>query len=591
MDTVTRHAKSSLRNVMALQGAEPDDGDERSDGQHGTDDEQNDESQFYYDDDDEQYENDTGNEDWRTDLTASLPSHIWNSLSEDEKEERKAAHRAAKEANEEQNTTAAADTQLQLNAAAIRILNALATAEEARGSTTTLPQPQVAPQLPTETASQAPSLATPSIRDIMAALRQPAGASTGTATPSSRIGTLKTVRMNTSIGVANPNFSLVDSGADMSLAGEAMILFKQPKKPTYVNVLDVSDTVNSAMGQMLVATHCTKITTSCGISVLGIFPNSLGYYKGKSILCQQQAAAHGLHVDPIARQFDGGQKIITKEKYVAKLVMENGLAYLPITKPNEEDIATLPHVAFGSETWDPTTINDYDDEWLTSPDAEDLHGNIAHLQDPSASGEDMLDMIDKIRNNKNKNFIEEQILHLLAERSENMQTVEHNITFNLEKIKLPKVDHQWDNAINKDMNLMDEFNSLQSLGKNALTTKDFQKIESCLIYNEKQDAQRKARQVYGEIQGAQLKIFIPPEEENFIDEESGKLDVYQIHLNGDGEPRHNLGGDLHCTTKPTKQETTLTWKSSTAIALFLFLVITQIISPSTKGSVSFHWYK
>jgi len=277
MDTVTRHAKSSLRNVMALQGAEPDDGDERSDGQHGTDDEQNDESQFYYDDDDEQYENDTGNEDWRTDLTASLPSHIWNSLSEDEKEERKAAHRAAKEANEEQNTTAAADTQLQLNAAAIRILNALATAEEARGSTTTLPQPQVAPQLPTETASQAPSLATPSIRDIMAAIRQPAGASTGTATPSSRIGTLKTVRMNTSIGVANPNFSLVDSGADMSLAGEAMILFKQPKKPTYVNVLDVSDTVNSAMGQMLVATHCTKITTSRGISVLGFFPNSLGY--------------------------------------------------------------------------------------------------------------------------------------------------------------------------------------------------------------------------------------------------------------------------------------------------------------------------
>ena len=92
----------------------------------------------------------------------------------------------------------------------------------------------------------------------------------------------------------------MDGGANTSLAGEAMVLLKQPKRPTYVNVMDISDTVNSAMGQMLVATHCTKITTSRGISVLGIFPNSLGYYKGKSILCQQQAAAHGLQVDPIA---------------------------------------------------------------------------------------------------------------------------------------------------------------------------------------------------------------------------------------------------------------------------------------------------
>ena len=130
----------------------------------------------------------------------------------------------------------------------------------------------------------------------MAAIRQPAGTSTGTTT-SSRINTLKTVRVNTSLGVAHPNLSLVDGDADMSLAGEAMILLKQPKKPTYVNVMDISDTVNSVTGQMLVAAHYTKITTSCGILVLGIFANSLGYYKGKSILCQQQAAAHGLQVD------------------------------------------------------------------------------------------------------------------------------------------------------------------------------------------------------------------------------------------------------------------------------------------------------
>jgi len=61
------------------------------------------------------------------------------------------------------------------------------------------------------------------------------------------------------------------------------------------------------------------------------------------------------------------------------------------------------------------------------PDEEDLHDTIAHLQAPSASGEDMIDMIGKNNNNnKNKNLNEEQILHLLAERSENMQTIYHS---------------------------------------------------------------------------------------------------------------------------------------------------------------------
>ena len=124
--------------------------------------------------------------------------------------------------------------------------------------------------------------------------------------------------------------------------------------------------------------------------------------------------------------------------------------------------------------------------------------------------------------NEDEDEDEEPILHLLAERSENIQSVEHDISFNLEKIKIPKVDHQWDkNAINKELDLMNEFNILRSLGKHAPTTKEYQKITSRLIYIEKQDGWRKkARLVYGEILGAQLKRFIPPEEENFINEES-----------------------------------------------------------------------
>ena len=64
------------------------------------------------------------------------------------------------------------------------------------------------------------------------------------------------------------------------------------------------------------------------------------------------------------------------------MAIKNGLAYLPITKPTAEEIATLPQVvAFGSENWDPTKINDYDDEWIATPDKEGLHDTTTHLHD------------------------------------------------------------------------------------------------------------------------------------------------------------------------------------------------------------------
>ena len=85
-----------------------------------------------------------------------------------------------------------------------------------------------------------------------------------------------------------------------------------------------------------------------------------------------------------------------------------------------------------SKLWPFQNRRRYTEKCMTTPDKEDLHDNKTNLQAPSASGEDMID--------KTFNEGEEPIPYLLAEGNRNMNSVDHAIPFNLEKIKRPTVD-------------------------------------------------------------------------------------------------------------------------------------------------------
>lgn len=110
-----------------------------------------------------------------------------------------------------------------------------------------------------------------------------------------------------------------------------------------------------------------------------MFPNYVGYGKGKSILSVNQSAAFGLQVLDRPQLYEGAQKIISTENYVFKLKFKDGLTHLPIQYPTDHhDIQNQPpHVYICSRpgTWNPERECDQDDDvWfdtLDDPGAED----------------------------------------------------------------------------------------------------------------------------------------------------------------------------------------------------------------------------
>ena len=71
--------------------------------------------------------------------------------------------------------------------------------------------------------------------------------------------------------------ALIDGGANNGLAGANMVLLEQAEHPEMVQVVDSSDTVNTAMGSLSLGTYGAKIQTSKGLDILGVFPNYVGY--------------------------------------------------------------------------------------------------------------------------------------------------------------------------------------------------------------------------------------------------------------------------------------------------------------------------
>ena len=113
----------------------------------------------------------------------------------------------------------------------------------------------------------------------------------------------------------------MDSNHCYSLAGAGMQLFETPSHPEYVDVVGASDDVESGMCNLPIATYCCVVTSSRGVRCLGVFPNCIGYEKGKSILSANQSAAFGHQVQERPRRYGGAQKIITRDGFVFKLLV------------------------------------------------------------------------------------------------------------------------------------------------------------------------------------------------------------------------------------------------------------------------------
>ena len=149
--------------------------------------------------------------------------------------------------------------------------------------------------------------------------------------------------------------SLIDGGANGGLLGDDARVIEYDSIAT----ADVSGITDDTMTSLPIVQAQAKIDTIDHGPVIGIFSS---YAKrndgGRTIHSKGQLEAFGLYVDDKSRNAGGSQCIVTNEGYIVPLNIRDGLPYLSMSPPSDEDVASLPHVFFTADTtWDPTVLD------------------------------------------------------------------------------------------------------------------------------------------------------------------------------------------------------------------------------------------
>ena len=119
--------------------------------------------------------------------------------------------------------------------------------------------------------------------------------------------------------------------------------------------------------------------------IIGIFHNYAHHGKGHTIHSPLQMEAFGVTVDDRSRHLQRGvQQITTPEGHVIPLSLKNGLFYMEMHPPSDEELDTIPHVFMTSpDDWDPDMYNDdspFDDVPL--PESPREESKTSGLQEP-----------------------------------------------------------------------------------------------------------------------------------------------------------------------------------------------------------------
>ncbi|MEO1603375.1 MAG: hypothetical protein AAFU49_23535, partial [Pseudomonadota bacterium] len=153
-------------------------------------------------------------------------------------------------------------------------------------------------------------------------------------------------------GTTDHRLSLVDRGANGGLGGADVCLLETTNRS--VDIVGIGDHTidNCPVGTVAGVAH------SQHGPVCLIMHQYAWHGKGKSIHSCVQLEAFGTKVDDRSMALGGKLAITTLDGYVLPLSFQNGLAYLPLRPPSDDELLDLHHVVLCSdEPWDPAAFD------------------------------------------------------------------------------------------------------------------------------------------------------------------------------------------------------------------------------------------
>ena len=149
--------------------------------------------------------------------------------------------------------------------------------------------------------------------------------------------------------------ALVDGGANGGLAGNDMRVIET----SLLHTADVVGVTNDVMHALPLCQAVAKLPTASDGYIIGIFSNyAQRADTGPTIHSKGQLESFGMIVDDKSRSVGGSQCIVTLEGYVVPLNIRDGLPYVDMEPPTDEEMDLLPHVYFCSDSpWDPAVLD------------------------------------------------------------------------------------------------------------------------------------------------------------------------------------------------------------------------------------------
>ena len=152
--------------------------------------------------------------------------------------------------------------------------------------------------------------------------------------------------------------SLIDGGCNGGLAGDDVVVLE-----ISTQLIDITGNADSQIESVPISTVAGLISTTEG-PIIGIFHQYAAYRKGSTIHSVNQLCSFGLQVNDIPISFSGGKQcIFTPDDHKIHLAVREGLCYMDMHVPPDDELAQPSHVLMTSDDpWDPHSLDSEPDD-------------------------------------------------------------------------------------------------------------------------------------------------------------------------------------------------------------------------------------